>query len=447
MTAPRYALFGAFACACAAPPAPEAESDCVTPCAADCRARPATCPDLAPVPVLRWRLESSIDSDYNDAGATPLETATPGADVFLSARGSADPEGGAVRTFWNVQDPGDRYLTLEPAPTAEEIRFTCARTGTYRVTLQVTELAGRRQTSEARLELSVAPQPCAPDGASPPCANELPIEGGTFLMCSPDADGVASEYPRHEATVGSFALDQYEVTVGRFRRYIAAYDPARLSEGAGAAPELPSSGWSREWLAHMPESAQELGFAIAECGGTWTDDVGANEARPLSCVSWFEAMAFCAAEGKRLPTEAEWEYAASGGAEQRPYPWGDEPPSIERAVFGCLFDGEPSCSDADLPVAGSLQKGAGRFGQLDLAGSVWEWTQDAYAPYRDGACDGCAVLTTDESPRVFRGGDFKFEDPTSLRASTRYAFLPAFPDPTRGFRCARSLPAPPVNDP
>jgi formylglycine-generating enzyme len=437
----RYLLAGALTWACGPSPASEAHAGCSTPCAVECESElSGVCADLAPAPQLRFHVDAPVDagdSVFNPA-SPPTSSVPLGARVFLSAQGSADPEGEAVRIFWNVQDASNLYLPIEPEPTAEQASFTGGRAGQYRVTLQVTELTGLHQTTEIRLQLLFAPQPCAADGASPPCADELLVEGGTFLIGSPDASGFASEYPQHDARVGSFLLDQYEVTVGRFRGFVTSYDPASLREAAGANPLLPGSGWHTEWLSKLPESAEELGFAIAECGGTWTDDAAANEARPISCVTWFEAAAFCAAEGKRLPTEAEWEYAASGGSEQRLYPWGNEAPSVERAVFGCLFDGDSACTDGDLPVVGSLPQGAGRFGQLDLAGSVWEWTQDAYAPYAAGNCDECAVLATDESARVFRGGDYKFEDPASLRASTRYAFLPTFPDPTRGFRCARS---------
>lgn len=416
------------------------EQSCDSSCDAACTTRASHCPDLAPVAELRFRLGPPGDDAEYPYGPTapPAVAATPASEIFLASQGSQDPEGASIRTFWNAQDPSGRYLALEPRPDAAEASFTAARAGTYTITLQVTELSGLRQTTQARAQLPVAPRPCAADGASAPCDRELLVEGGTFLMGSPDSAGFESEYPQHPVTVDTFWLDEYEVTVGRFRRFVEIFAPSSLSAGTGAHPKLPESGWRDEWLATLPETPEEFDFAIAECGGTWTTTPEANEARPISCITWFEAFAFCAAEGKRLPTEAEWEYAASGGDEQRIYPWGDEAPSVERAVFGCAFDGDSTCTDADLPVAGSLAAGAGRFGQLDLAGSLWEWTLDAYAPYTAQPCDDCASLGAANEPRVFRGGDYKFDDAASLRASTRYAFLPAFPDPTRGFRCARS---------
>ena len=407
-----------------------------------CNAQSAVCVDLAPVPRLRFQVTEPRGSDDYPYGPEAASEAPviPGATVYLSAAGSSDPEGQEVEYFWNVQDAKARYLTLEPFPSALRASFSPTRPGLYTVTLQVTERSGLRQTSQTQLVLHVAPQPCAADGVSPPCADDLPVPGGTFMMGSAPGTGHDSEYPEHRATVAPFALDRYEVTVGRFRRFIDGYEPTRVALGSGAHPLLADSGWRAEWLDTLPASAEEFKFAISECGGPWTDDVGASEARPISCITWFEAFAFCASAGKRLPTEAEWEFAAAGGDEQREFPWGASPPSLELSVYGCLFDDEPSCTDADLPVTGSLPKGAGRFGQLDLAGSLWEWTLDTFAPYTSAGCENCAAVSAGNAARVFRGGDFRFADPDSLRSATRYAFLPAFPDQTRGLRCARSTP-------
>lgn len=422
----------------AAKPPNQCEARCSSACTAGTAA--TDCPDLAPTAKLHFNTrEPAHPEDYPySAELPPPETPTPNTRVYLSAAGSADPEAGAITTFWNVQWSNGDYLPIEPSADAAFASFVATRPGDYRVALQVTESNGLRQISQAFLALVVAPKPCAPDGVSAPCSDDLPIAGGTFSMGASPQQGHSSERPRHTALVAAYALDRYEVTVGRFRRFIQSYDPARLQEGMGAHPLVPGSGWRSEWRDTLP-LPQDFAFAIEECGGAFTEFPGPNEARPISCVTWFEAFAFCAWEGKRLPTEAEWEYAAAGGNEQRPYPWGFQPPSPQLAVYGCLFDADSTCSDADFPVAGSVPSGVGRFGQLDLAGSVWEWTLDAYAPYSELDCANCAVLGDANTARVFRGGDFKFDDPESLRSTTRYAFLPTFPDPTRGLRCARSL--------
>lgn len=402
----------------------------------------AACADAPPVPEMSYALNSPGDLSrypYGPESPSP-ELPSPGATVYLSAAGSRDPEARPIALFWNVQDPNAAYLPLEPGPSAERVSFTPTRPGKHSVTLLVSELTGLRQIAQASFTLAVEPRPCAPDGVSAPCSDALDVPGGSFLMGSPPGLGADNERPMHRATIAPFALDRYEVTVGRVRRFLALYDASGLADGSAAHPAIPGSGWRAEWSMHLPNSRADFAFAIAECGGTWTDRPGPNEARPISCLSWYEAFAFCASEGKRLPTEAEWEYAAAGGDEQRVYPWGAAQPTRALVVFACAFDGDPSCSSDDLPVVGSTPLGVGRFGQQDLAGSVWEWTLDSYAPYGGDECRDCARLI-DDGGRVFRGGEFAFDDPRTLRAATRYAFAPAFPDQARGVRCARSAAA------
>ncbi len=399
-----------------------------------------------PIPKIGFHITTPQDETDYPYGSSdlpsdlPSDGPAPGFPIFLSSAGSLDPEGAPVTFFWNVQDPMGRYLTLDPDPGAARPSFTPATIGPHTIVLEVIETGGLVQIGLTTLILQVTPRPCARDGVSPPCSDQLAVSGGTFVAGSGDLTGEANERPPHSTAVAPYMLDKYEVTVGRFRKFLATYSGQSPTDGAGAHPLIPGSGWRTEaWKMTLPSSPEQFSFAISECGGTWTDQRGPSEAHPVTCVTWYEAFAFCASEGKRLPTQAEWEYAAAGGDEQRAYPWGDEAPSIERAIFGCLFDGNPTCAKADLPPVGSRIKGAGRWGHLDLAGSVWEWTFDAYALYTDAVCDNCAVVTPEAGDgRVFRGGDFQFDDVSSLRAAARLAFTAGFPAETRGFRCAQS---------
>jgi formylglycine-generating enzyme required for sulfatase activity len=369
----------------------------------------------------------------------PARSSSPNTPVYLSATGSFDPEGRAVHTFWNVLDPSGAYLPLDPDPATTNVRFTPDHPGSFTITLAAVEEAGLQQLSQSKLTLLIAPTACAPDGFSAPCSDDLPVPGGSFVMGSPEGVGFANEQPSRPATVAPFYLDKYEVTVGRFRRFLNSFNGDGFAEGTGAHPLIAGSGWQSMWSG---QGSEGFAMSVAECGGPWTDTPGASEARPISCVTWYQAFAFCVWEGKRLPTEAEWEFAAVGGDEQRTFPWGAALPSPALAVFGCSYDGLLGCSDADLPVAGSVSAGAGRFGQLDLAGSVWEWTLDVYAPYPTMPCDNCANLDTMvDDGRAFRGGNYVYDDPTQasdLRGAARLGFDAKFPDPTRGFRCART---------
>ncbi len=400
--------------------------------------------NLPPVPKIRFQMTTPRDdTDYPyTADAPPPDGPIPGSTVFLSGDGSFDPEGGPVSFFWNVQDPKNVHVTIDPSADATRVSLAALKLGTYTITLEVVEAGPLGQIAQTTIRLLVGPHPCAHDGASPPCSDALAVPGGTFVEGAAPGIGGDNERPAHVATVAPFALDEYEVTVGRFRAFLNAYTGTPPPDGAGAHPLIADSGWQTDWKVKLPMSRDGFNIAIETCGGTWTPTAAANEARPMSCVSWYEAFAFCAWEGKRLPTEAEWEYAAAGGSEQRRYPWGDEEPTVELAVFGCLFDGDPFCDyDADLPVAGSLAKGAGLWGHLDLAGSLWEWTLDVYGPYTDAPCDNCAPVTLPpDGGRVFRGGDFIYDDPTWLSVTTRLGIPADLPDDRRGFRCARSMP-------
>lgn len=259
------------------------------------------------------------------------------------------------------------------------------------------------------------------DEPSPSCIGEArarrcAIAGGSFQL-GPAQAPVPSE-------LSSFQLDELEVTVGRFRQYVISFSGPPAA-GAGAHPEIEHSGWRSEWDAFLPSNQQELSSSL-HCNAdweTWSDAPDAREDYPLTCASYYVAFAFCAWSGGRLPTEAEWEYAASGGAEQRLYPWGNADPSFELALFN---------SSAITP-AGDHRPGMARFGQLDLAGSAWEWTLDRYRPY-PSRCDHCAELERGLD-RVLRGGAFLYQA-EYLKAAYRFHTDPQLALGDVGFRCA-----------
>jgi formylglycine-generating enzyme required for sulfatase activity len=237
-------------------------------------------------------------------------------------------------------------------------------------------------------------------------------------------------------TVGGFSLDKYEVTVGRFRQFVQSFDSWRAAghptngEGEG----LPNTGWLAIWNARLPADAVALRAAL-KCDATyqtWSDAVVAvNEARAITCVSWYDAVAFCIWDNGRLPTEAEWEYAAAGGSENRLYPWGSEPSDCSRANVGCA---------APVDSVGRRAAGAGRWAHLDLGGNAWEWAFDWYddAWYAAGAAAGANIVNLSIAPdRVMRGGNFSY--PTLVRAVYRSGGDPTTRGGDRGLRCARAL--------
>jgi hypothetical protein len=160
-------------------------------------------------------------------------------------------------------------------------------------------------------------------------------------------------------------------------------------------------------------------------GGQWGTE--GDTRRPRSGVTGFEARDFCASRGGRLPTEAEWEYAARG-PQGWVYPWGDEFVA-NNVVFGGNAGG------ASLPV-GSRPGGASWVGAQDMSGNVWEWVSSLYQSYPYSVADGREAFDDFENMRVIRGGAYD-NDVDAARAANRYWNLPADAAANTGFRCAR----------
>jgi formylglycine-generating enzyme required for sulfatase activity len=283
---------------------------------------------------------------------------------------------------------------------------------------------------------------CGPAGES--CCTSLAVAGGTFLR---SYDGVTYTDKSAPATVSSFQLDKYEVTVGRFRPFVAAVVRGWApSSGAGKHAHLSGggvnggteTGWDASWTALLGTTPAQWTTSL-QCGypyGTWTVSAGANESLPINCETWYEAYAFCIWDGGFLPTEAEWNYAAAGGNDQRVYPWSDPSSSMTAdytyASYDCLGD---TCSFQDILAVGSDPTGNGKWGQADLGGNVAEWNLDVQAPYAT-PCTDCANLAAGPN-RTIRGGGFT-SDLTSVLASGRDANTPATRNEIYGVRCARA---------
>jgi sulfatase modifying factor 1 len=224
------------------------------------------------------------------------------------------------------------------------------------------------------------------------------VPAGEFTMGSEQGDD--DEQPVHRVVLDSFYLDTFEVTNGRFAKFVAAI-----------------------------QSEPPWGFADQE-----TPVVHAEQ--PVRWVNWLEATGYCLWAGKRLPTEAEWEKAARG-TDGRTYPWGNDPPTAAHAVFG-LTEGAETVS----PI-GNRTPGSSPYGVHDLAGNLYEWVTDWYD-------DAFYTQNAPSNPRgpgegtakVQRGGSY-INSPYRLRAAFRTKGDPTEHDPHVGFRCAQDAPARP----
>jgi sulfatase modifying factor 1 len=270
------------------------------------------------------------------------------------------------------------------------------------------------------------------------CCESLPVTGGLFEL---QLDGTATTVP---VRVSSFRLDRFEVSVGRMREFIEHYDEWRdqgqPEQDLGEHPLIPGSGWQLPRFSDaLPASAEDFEERLRNCEPTpfSTYAEAPSDQVPLNCASWFEAAAFCAWDGGRLPTLRELAYAAVGGAQQRLYPWGSAPePSRVNALFGCSINTfDPVCTIAEVTPVGARPPGAGLFGHDDLSGSMSEWVLDVGASL-DRPCVDCADLGPGETQRRWRDGNW-LSDAESMKNGTFYSLPPGDRNYFIGLRCAR----------
>jgi sulfatase modifying factor 1 len=247
------------------------------------------------------------------------------------------------------------------------------------------------------------------------CCTSLHVAGGTFYRLYTN-DGTGPTREAVSDTVSSFRLDKYDVTVGRFRQFVGAWNGGAgwvPPEGAGKhmhanggrglrdffSADLPpsvsdyESGWSTidnsqiaptdvnlAPASPMPTPPPQL--ACDQGLSTWTSSTGKNETLPINCINWFEAYAFCIWDGGFLPSATELAYASAGGDEQREYPWGTTPPGTANqfAIYGYHYGSGllNQAGLANIAPVGTATLGAGLWGQLDLVGELQMWTMDAF---------------------------------------------------------------------
>jgi formylglycine-generating enzyme required for sulfatase activity len=291
--------------------------------------------------------------------------------------------------------------------------------------------------------------PTCVDGTS--CCDTIWIPGGAYEMGRGDDESPDLTYTRR---VSGFYLDRFEVTVSRFSEFLSNY--SLPSEGRGQHPRIPDSGWQKSWESLpnadfpgelvVPPTSQDLETQIGDAehcpsGGTFS---ATEPTLPINCVNWYVAFAFCIFDGGRLPTEAEWNYAAASGSEQRPYPWSqsvsDVSVDMSRASY---YAGTGPLLALPTPV-GAHPAGQGGFhrnmgqGHEDLAGNVFEWVADQWtpAPEDDCATDCMTAWSEGQGERVARGGSF--QNTWAFLRTGKRASAPALTLSARyGFRCAR----------
>lgn len=265
------------------------------------------------------------------------------------------------------------------------------------------------------------------------------IEGGTYPIGSPE--GRESAQPEHSVTLRPFLIDAYEVTNQEFAAFLNTLDiQAKRDVPAGelSPDDVEGRDADRVWGGASGDERTyiEMDDTDARIGirnGKFVPEPGFSD-HPAPESTWAGAGVYCAWRGARLPSEAEWE-AAARGKEGRTYPWGEAPPTPERAVYGR--------ARGNTDPVGSHPDGATPEGVFDLAGNEAEWTSSLFRPYPYDAEDGREDLEA-SGERVTRGGDHVFD--VSHDHLTGY-FRDGFSrNPQRGhrhigFRCAKDVSA------
>ncbi|MEM9462203.1 MAG: SUMF1/EgtB/PvdO family nonheme iron enzyme [Myxococcota bacterium] len=297
------------------------------------------------------------------------------------------------------------------------------------------EAKSAEATKPKAAETKAAEAKAATPGSPCPKGARL-IPGGKFFMGSDsEAPILGRARPAHQVEVDAVCLDIHEITVAKYKTCVGAGDckPA-FRETWWPQGKLDEATWKHDRLVHTPM-----------CNDGQPDRLN----HPINCITWAQAAAYCTHKGGRLPTEAEWEFAARG-SDGRVYPWGDEPPDPERANacdqrckkwrddndlpdYDMMFDADDGYAGTS-PV-GSYPKGRTQGGLEDMVGNVYEWTADRFYQYT-GDFQKNPKGPDEGDSRVIRGGAFnsfraEFADP-----AFRYSMDESAHTHGIGFRCA-----------
>jgi formylglycine-generating enzyme required for sulfatase activity len=258
------------------------------------------------------------------------------------------------------------------------------------------------------------------------------------------------EGPAHEVEVRAFAIDRYAVTNEAFAAFVAA---------TGHVSDAERYGWSFVFGGFLPDDFPDTrAVAGAEWWrqvfrATWRHPSGPQSTmencmdHPVVHVSWSDAQAYCSWSGTRLPTEAEWEYAARAGS-RGPFPWGDElePGGEHRMnVFQGHFPYDNQCADGYAATAPVDAFAPNAFGLFNVTGKVWEWCQDWYDPrYYSHSPNLNPRGPTDGTHRVTRGGSYLCHASycRRYRVAARQGSEPGSSTGNLGFRVAFDVVAP-----
>ncbi|WP_157531505.1 MULTISPECIES: formylglycine-generating enzyme family protein [unclassified Kitasatospora] len=281
-----------------------------------------------------------------------------------------------------------------------------------------------------------------------PARGLLALPGGRFLMGTDDPVGFPAdgEGPVREVEVGPFRISPTAVTNAQFGTFVKATGYVTEAERFGFS--FVFEGFLTAAVAATAQSVAGVPWWRAVPGADWRrpegpgSSAGDRQNHPVVHVSWHDAQAYCAWSGSRLPTEAEWEYAARGGLEQQRYPWGDELTPGGRHmcnIWQGVFPTLNTAADGHRGTAPVKTYRPNGHGLYNVAGNVWEWCADWFSPdfHRTGPSHH-PVGPPDGTRRVMRGGSHMCHDSycNRYRVAARSSNTPDSSAGNIGFRVA-----------
>jgi sulfatase modifying factor 1 len=288
----------------------------------------------------------------------------------------------------------------------------------------------------------------SPRPSGRPLRGQVTIPGGTFQMGDPydEAYPDDGENPVHDVSLDPFRIDATAVTNAQFATFVKATGHVTEAEsfGVSAVFHLGVACEPGDVLHRLDASP----WWLAVRGADWRhpegrhSSIAARSNHPVVHVSWHDALAYCAWSGKRLPTEAEWEYAARGGLVAKRYPWGDELAPAGRwrcNIWQGTFPHRNTLDDGWLTTAPVKAYRPNGYGLWNVAGNVWEWCSDWFsADYYASSPSDAPQGPTSGSSRVMRGGSFLCHDSycNRYRVAARSSNTPESTSANLGFRCA-----------